>query len=205
MKQFLVKVFLFCMLFVSGQEKNDLQGTYGLGTWIPIHQIDVLGQHPFLSVGIGKWQSDRFYWECGGEFRVLKSKKDYEFIYKGTPMTGNKYFSFYLGGEIGFKVLDLRKTAFELFGGLGYDRLDFKKPEGIIFLRDINIYGAAHTPNLNFGLNINILLNNKSSIGLMIKYNLVDYTFLNKTSLYGNVVEIGLKYRLFGEHFNKEK
>jgi len=209
----LKSLFLFLISFISisffnpGFTQKSITDIafINTGIWIPTKNISPLGDHPYFGVGIGKNISNKLNLYFLANYRFLKAKNTYDYQFKGSTFNDDYYTGMIFGFELDYLFFKQNNFSLELISSLGYDRFDFRKPEGNWFEKDFNKEGAVHSPAVTLGLSGEQMLNNQFALALFCKYNLVDYTIQRKTTLSGNTIELGARLKFLEAHFKKSE
>ncbi|MFK8105439.1 MAG: hypothetical protein AB8G15_23200 [Saprospiraceae bacterium] len=155
---------------------NQLEANFAIfaGVWIPLNSNQPLGVHPELGFQLGgkkgKWKYD-----LSIAFRFLKAESFYLAKREETALleSTNHYFGGFVGFDVGYEVWKLKRNEIQFFTGIAYDGFDALQSEGELNGQSVGSY------NLNMGWTYRHYLKRGKYIGLMLKYNVVDYTLNN--------------------------
>lgn len=178
---------------IGDNADDKIKNTYNFktGIYIPYSKAEVLGIHPTVGFDYGFiFQKSRVFFSF--DYKLFDSKKFYDFRLGDSIITTNNFSgNFYFGidyNRIFFKN-NFNQIGFIL--GIGFEEFEAYKPDDY-WDRLFSSKGMVITYNFNFGFNYKRSLNTNFSIGIYAKYNIVDYTINDKTTLKGNYLTSGL-------------
>ncbi|HZK07626.1 MAG TPA: hypothetical protein VFC92_05450 [Bacteroidales bacterium] len=174
-------------------------GDFLYGVWIPQDNLQTIGTH--LSLGFrGGIQFKRLTADASMIFRVGKAPEVYQVYKNDSIWNTDHHIGGYLGLDAGFEMFRLKRSSFNLIGGVAVDLID------VLNIKDANctneITKTLTSLNLNFGLGYRYYLNQFSYLGLDFKYNAVDFKNPSGTNLDGNVWTINFLYGFTGNRYN---
>ena len=165
------------------------------GTWVANGNLELFGIKPEVG-GQAGLRFRRVGCDLTALFRFLDSDERYRVRHKDSLIETDNFFSVYLGVDPVYRVFSSDRTAFELFGGLGYD--------GIMALT-ADQANEDHADYLNSfsvsaGLSWRWFYNSRRTryIGLQARYNIVNHHTGGGTDLSGNSVSVNLIWGAFG-------
>jgi hypothetical protein len=170
-------------------------GDFLLGAWIPQGNLKTIGAHPFFGFR-GGIKYKRLVTDLTLGFRAGKSPNDYQVFKNDSIWNTDHYFGGYIGMDLGLEMFRIKRSSFDLIGGVafdGFDVLDVGDPNS-----NTNITKTLNSLNLNIGLGYKYNINPWNYIGIDCKYNIVDYKNNMGTDLIGNAFTINLIYGFYG-------
>jgi hypothetical protein len=178
---------------MSSRRKTGTLNLYlGAGVWIPQGRLARFGAHPSITgIGVGKktWFSE---WDITLAFRFNSTAQSYTVLREDSVYNLNHFFGGYFGLDYTRYILHAKRFETGLLFGIGYDGFDVNDsysgdhPTGPPPPTSIN------SLNLNLGCRLNYYFNPKHYIGLVSRYNFIQYSNPGGTPLDGNAVTIDL-------------
>ncbi len=162
---------------------NQLEANFAIfaGAWIPLNSNQPLGIHPEIGFQLGgkkgKWKYD-----LSIAFRFLEARSSY-FAKRGETSlleSTKHYFGGFIGFDVGYEVWQRKRNEVQFFTGVAYDGFDALREKGELSSQSVSSY------NLNIGCTYRRYFKRGKYMGLMLKYNVVDYTL-------GNVVDFNVQ------------
>jgi hypothetical protein len=184
------------------KEQIIFHGDYILGAWIPFDNLKMVGSHPFLGVR-GGIKYKKYIIDATMGFKFGKSPNVYQVYENDSLWNTNHFFGGYLGLDLGYELFRIKKSSFDLIGGIafdGFDVLDNNQQQS-----NSDISKSINALNLNIGLGYKFYLNEWSYLGLDVKYNFVNYKNPRGTDLGGNALTINLIYGFCANKYNINK
>lgn len=164
----------------------------GAGIWIPKGRLALFGDHPSITaIGAGKknWNSE---WDITLAFRFIHTAQPYTVLRQDSVYTVDNFFGGYIGLDYTRYLLHIKRLEAGLLCGIGLDGFDVND-----HYTDSNPTGpppptSINSLNLNLGGRINFYLDPKHYIGVIGRYNFVQYSNPGGTPLDGNAVTLDL-------------
>ncbi len=180
-------------------------GNFRVGAWIPYGNLGHVGTHPLIGFA-GGMKYKRLTADLSMAFKFGRSPNVYQVYVNDSIWNTNYFFGGYMGVDLGFDLLQLKRSSLSLLGGVAFDGFDALKVSDQNSNNNIN--KSLNSLNLNFGLGYKYSINKFNYLGLDIKYNFVDYRNPRGTDLSGNVFTVNLVYGfygLYGGRYNFER
>lgn len=174
-------------------------GDFLLGVWIPQDNLQTIGTHPSLGFR-GGIQYKRLTADASMIFQAGKAPEVYQVYKNDSIWNTDHHFGAYLGLDAGFEMFKLKRSSFNLIGGVAVDLIDVLNVKDAKSNTEITM--TLTSLNLNFGLGYRYYLNQFSYLGLDFKYNAVDFKNPSGTNLDGNAWTINLLYGFTGNRYN---
>jgi len=170
-----------------------------LGAWIPQDNLKTLGSHPYFGFR-GGIKYKRFMADATCGFKFGKSQNVYQ-VYKNDSVWNTDHFlGGYIGLDLGLEMFQIKKSSFDLIGGIAYDGFDALNADDPN--SNTNITKSINSLNLNIGLGYKYNINQWNYIGVDIKYNILDYKNTLGTDLNGNAFTINLILGFYKNRYN---
>ncbi len=159
-----------------------------VGYYHPFKKIELFGPHPSIGFMLGG-RKFRHNLDLTVDVRFGPSKNEYEFVYKGTRYTNDKWTGVYAGLEYTYDFIQTKKFRAGISPGLGYN--------GITALSADNDYGedskVLPSYDANGGLVFKYQYGKKGGyVGLQTRYHWVDHRNAGGTELNGNYLSVRL-------------
>ncbi len=182
-------------LYRADRNNRQLVVNGMLGAWMPTGQLaTILGVHPSVGFEVGsrtKWNE----YVLVIDFRFINAAQDYTVIRRDTALTSNKYFGGYMGLEYTRYLLHPSRFDIGVAGGIGYDGFDVKEsPKTSDQDNSDRTNKGIGSLNMNAGVRLKYFFNRGTCLGLMGKYNLINYCNTGGTTLQGNAFSIAITY-----------
>jgi hypothetical protein len=177
---------------INRRKAGTLNLYVGAGIWIPKGRLALFGDHPSITaIGVGK-KNWNFEWDITLAFRFIHTAQPYHVLRQDSVYTVDNFFGGYFGFDYTRYLLHIRRLEAGLLCGVGYDGFDVNDhytdshPTGPPPPTSIN------SLNLNLGGRINFYLDPKHYIGVIGRYNFVQYSNPGGTPLDGNAITLDL-------------
>ena len=198
--------------FKPGIQYNDLVQHYRAlpstsisgfaGIWIPMGPLEVMGVHPEIGMTYGLKKKENLYELVMGakfikspESYLTRRNKDSEWEYS------NEFSGVYLGFEYSRDLMPQKRNSPFFSIGAAYDAITTLNQD-----TDKELKAATSgSYNFNLGGGIRIFLNNRSYLGLQLRYNVVDYTLSHLFKKQGHVITARLSYGIFQNNYRDER
>ena len=172
------------------------------GAWIPTGPLEAMGVHPEIGMTFGLKQKENLYELVMGvkfidapESYLTRRDKNSEWEYS------NDFSGFYLGFEYSRDLMPQKRNSPFFSIGAAYDVITTLNQD-----TDKELDAAtAGSYNFNLGGGFRIFLNQKSYLGLQLRYNLVDYTLTQLFKKQGHVITVRLSYGVFQNKYRDER
>lgn len=158
------------------------------GNWNPQGRNRLLGNHPDIGLHLG-WEGRAFRIDGVISYRFNSSANPFVVDSLGELVSTSKFNSWMAGVDVGYKVIDTRRTSTDIFAGVAYDAiLTVTTREEPVDYRTHGWLG------LSVGLRQRLFVHAPSGtyIGALIRYSKVDYDNLRGTDLWGNTLTVSL-------------
>lgn len=181
-------------LFESRNQSRSHWG-FSVGLWSPRDNAAIMGKKLELGMQAGA-RSGQFGGDVTFLMRVLKSSKAITFKHVDTTLTSDHFWGGYIGYDMTYELFSTRRSALEVFGGIGYDWIE------VFHDGDRHWYENLQSLNLNFGATKYFFYNELSSryFGMQARYNFVHYYTHGGTELSGNAISLNLVWGFLGNH-----
>ncbi len=159
------------------------------GAWIPNGNLDRLG--PKIEIGAqAGLRSRRFGADLTFLIRFLNAKQSYFVRHEDSLYETDNFVGLYLGVDPVLRVYSAKKTALEIFGGIGWDGIMALTADDI----DENAADYLNSFNANLGFTMRWFYGVRHTryFGIQTRYNVVDFTTHGGTDLSGNSISINL-------------
>ena len=177
----------------ASRRKEGVLNLYlGGGVWIPQGRLALLGVHPSITAfGIGRktWSSE---WDFNVALRFAKTAQPYTVLRRDSVYTVNHFFGGYIGVDYTRYLLHSKRFEAGVLFGVGYEGFDVNdsysdsSPTGPPPPTSIN------SLSLNLGPRMNFYFNPKHYIGVIGRYDIVQYSNPGGSPLNGNAFTIDL-------------
>lgn len=172
------------------------------GTWIPMGPLEAMGVHPEIGMTYGIKKKENLYELVMGvkfvktpESYLTRRNKDSEWEYS------NDFSGVYLGFEYSRDLMPQKRNSPFFSIGAAYDAITTLNED-----TDNNLKAAtAGSYNFNLGGGVRIFLNNRSYLGLQLRYNVVDYSLSQVFNKQGHVITARLSYGVFQNNYREER
>ncbi len=174
-------------------ERTGLRGlsAFTAGTWIPSGNNTVLGTHPTLGIQAGiRGTNDEVDFTLN--FKFGKTPRYYAVLRSDSLYSFNHFFGGYIG--LDYAHYFYHSTSFEagLMGGAGYDGFDINDEDNsdhhLDYLKPLGI-GSL---NLNAGFRMNYFFSPRLFLGVITRYNYLNYKNKGGTDMSGNTFSIDI-------------
>lgn len=163
------------------------------GVWLPTGNLTTIGVHPSFGLHAGI-RSMRHEVDFTMQIRYLHSANPYAVKIEGQMDSTDYYFGGYIGIDYTYFLVSKKRYEIGLIAGMGWDGFDFA-PQPY----DYDYYYPYYTShvtigtfNLNAGLRFNYYFTHSFYVGLLGRYNGIDYSTHGGTDLTGNAFSIDL-------------
>jgi len=176
--------------FEMNRKGVRLNLAFSTGVWLPTKNLSVLGVHPSFGLHIGA-KNERHQLDLTLQIRYLNSPNVYVVKKAGYPDSTNYYFGGYIGADYTYYLVSKTRFDIGLVAGVGWDGFDFAE-------QPYDYYYPYHSQvtigsfNANAGLRFNYYLTHFFYIGLLGRYNGINYSTHGGTNLSGDAVSIDL-------------
>jgi len=157
------------------------------GAWIPLGHASRLGIHPNLGYSMG-WQQGPVSAGITMAFKFLDAPDDYYVKQAGLFLPTHEFFGGQIGLDIGYELFRIRRHELHVVTGINFDGFDALDMDRSPIEKAVSI----NTLNINPGFEYRFFhsKNEKTYIGLRIRYNIVDYMKSGQagSNLSGNTV-----------------
>lgn len=165
---------------------------FGTGVWLPTGNLSTLGAHPTFSFLFGIREKHHAL-DLSMYIRYLNSANTYTIKKNDISYSTDYYLGFYFGLDYTYYFLSNKRTELGLVGGMGWDGFQFAEEP---YHYDYYYYDYSHSTlnsfNANAGLRFNYFFSNSFYLGLLGRYNAINYTTHGGTNLSGDAVSIDL-------------
>lgn len=179
-------------------ERSSQQGVISLlaGAWIPTNNLTLLGSHPALGLQFGT-RNKLNELDLTVQFRFINSANQYTIMRQNTLYPSTHFFGGYAGLDYIRYLLHGTDVELGWLAGAGYDGFDVATSENgdKDYLKPLSI-GSF---NLNTGLRFNYFLKSRASVGLIMRYNMVNYKNTGGTSFKGDSFSFDIVVGLNGQ------
>ncbi|HVU97695.1 MAG TPA: hypothetical protein VHE34_20870 [Puia sp.] len=164
----------------------------GAGIWIPKGRLALFGDHPSITaVGIGKkyWNSE---WDFVMAFRFVHTAQPYNVLRQDSVYSVDNFFGGYIGIDYTRYLLHAKRLEAGVVCGVGFDGFDVNDHYSDATPTGPPPPTSINSLNLNLGGKINVYLGPKHYIGVIGRYNFIQYSNPGGTPLDGNAVAVDL-------------
>jgi hypothetical protein len=177
--------------------RNRGAGTFSLmiGTWMPTGNLRTLGTHASASYLLGYRKMKNEYDLVATARLGTTTAQNYSILRSDTVYSRNYYGGGYIGAEYTRYFVHTEKFDFGPTIGFGYDEFDIATDTDATqtSLSPTQIF----TLNLNTGLRFKYFFHKAWFVGLVLKYNSLNYENKGGTDLRGNACSIDISYGIF--------
>ena len=169
---------------------------FGGGIWIPLGNNEILGRKIELGGQLGG-RMGRFGLDASLFFRFLNARDSYVIRHADSLITTREFLGALIGLDCSFRLFSISDYSLEIFGGAAYDGFTAYTEDDGDDTENINAF------NLSFGFKPMLYVTSDRSryLGLLVRYNVVDYITHGGSDLSGNTLSINLVYGYYrGNH-----
>jgi hypothetical protein len=189
--------------FESKRRQTQADIAIGAGVWLPTNNLSTLGVHPSFTFQIGV-KDMRNQLDLTIQLRYLYSQNPYA-VKKDEQLDSTDYYlGYYVGLDYVYYLVAKKRFDFGVQAGMGYDAFDFAPEPYDYYYYDP--YYTSHVTigsfNANAGLRFNYYFSHSFYVGLLGRYNGINYSTHGGSNLSGDAVSIDL---IFGFSGSKSK
>lgn len=170
------------------QQRNGFRGSFTVvsGIWMPTGNAKILGNHPNIGVQFGS-RDNRNEIDFTLQFKFNKTVQPYTVKRNDVLYDRNYFFGGYLGLDYSRYLISSTKFEAGVIGGLGFDGFDIaNSDQSYDYLKPTSI----NSFNANAGLRLSYFLSPTFYLGLISRYNFVNYGTGGGSNLNGDAVTI---------------
>lgn len=178
--------------FLARRKMSTYNLYAGAGIWIPRGKLASFGRHPSITaigVGLKNWNSEL---DVTLAFRFVHTANPYTVLREDSIYTVDHFFGGYIGLDYTRYLLHTRRFEVGSLVGIGYDGFDVNDKYTDTYHEGPPSPTEIGSLNLNLGCRFNYYIDPKHYIGLIGRYNFIQYTNPGGTALDGNAVTIDL-------------
>ena len=176
-----------------GDARSQHAGVFTIttGMWMPSGNLSVLGTHPAIGFQAGgRGKSNEL--DLTINFKFIKTPNEYVVLRSDSLYSLHHFFGGYIGLDYSHYFYHSVKFEAGLMGGIGYDGFDIADPGDNDHSEDYLKPFGIGSLNLNTGFRVNYFFNPKFFIGIIAKYNYLNYGNKGGTNMKGNAFSIDL-------------
>jgi len=155
----------------------------GLSIWSPDGNASILGNHPTLTLGGGRWHS-KWGWEVDFDLRIFKSKDSFTFVKKKHDFYTDRFTGWAINGFYSRNIATRDDRRLNLKLGGGWDALSVPYEEEVDG-ETTYLFAFANSFSLVMGLEYGMKIGNGSYLNLAYQRHLMNYTLKKRTTLDG--------------------
>jgi hypothetical protein len=190
---------LYCNEIKTYENQIIPHGDLILGAWIPFNSLKIVGSHPYIGFR-GGIKYKKIIADLTLAFKPGNSPNVYQVYENDSLWNTNHFFGGYLGLDLAYELFKIKKSSFDMIGGIAFDGFDVLESNEQQSNNEIS--KSINSLNLNFGLGYKYHLNQWTYWGFDLKYNFVNYKNTRGTDLSGNALTINLIYGFCANQYN---